>query len=179
MLTAGGGVHALFTYQSALEFRGQHLFRMPRAAPAARIRVLQKALLERAGHDVQIIDGQLDGLRTATEVRGTRRGVPAGLHGGDHRAELSLLAVRAAGAAGADGGCANTFGDVAGTVVAVGPHASTTPRATLQKMRADVAVLGECEETLPPLAGDWDAVDPSAIGVTAISSCEGGRTPAT
>src|SRR5947199_4072038 len=33
--------------------------------------------------------------------------------------------------------------------VVVGPHASTTPAATLKKLGADVAVLGECEEVLP------------------------------
>jgi len=48
--------------------------------------------------------------------------------------------------------------DVAGTVVIVGPHASTTPRSTLVKTGADVAVLGECEEILPQLTGDWSAV---------------------
>lgn len=37
-------------------------------------------------------------------------------------------------------------------LVAVGPHASTTPRATLRKLGADVAVLGECEEILLALA---------------------------
>jgi B12-binding domain/radical SAM domain protein of rhizo-twelve system len=37
-------------------------------------------------------------------------------------------------------------------VVGIGPHASTTPRATLRKLRADVVVLGECEEVLCALA---------------------------
>jgi anaerobic magnesium-protoporphyrin IX monomethyl ester cyclase len=36
--------------------------------------------------------------------------------------------------------------------IVVGPHASTTPAATLRKLGADVAVLGECEETLLRLA---------------------------
>jgi B12-binding domain/radical SAM domain protein of rhizo-twelve system len=44
-------------------------------------------------------------------------------------------------------------------MVVVGPHASTTPRATLRKLDVDVAVLGECEEILPQLAGDWACVD--------------------
>jgi B12-binding domain/radical SAM domain protein of rhizo-twelve system len=52
-----------------------------------------------------------------------------------------------------------TLRDVGGTMVAVGPHASTTPRATLRKLDVDIAVLGECEEVLPQLAGDWDSVD--------------------
>ncbi len=36
--------------------------------------------------------------------------------------------------------------------VAVGPHSSTTPRAALRKLGCDVAVMGECEETLVRLA---------------------------
>jgi B12-binding domain/radical SAM domain protein of rhizo-twelve system len=39
-----------------------------------------------------------------------------------------------------------------GIKVAVGPHASTTPRAALCKLDADVVVIGECEETLVRLA---------------------------
>jgi anaerobic magnesium-protoporphyrin IX monomethyl ester cyclase len=34
----------------------------------------------------------------------------------------------------------------------VGPHASTSPRTTLAKLGADVAVLGECEEVIAELA---------------------------
>jgi anaerobic magnesium-protoporphyrin IX monomethyl ester cyclase len=41
---------------------------------------------------------------------------------------------------------------VGGLKVAVGPHPSTTPRATLRKLGCDVAVMGECEETLARLA---------------------------
>src|SRR5690606_25670056 len=48
--------------------------------------------------------------------------------------------------------------DVAGRIVAVGPHGSTTPRPTLDKLRADVVVMGECEEVLPKLVGDWRRV---------------------
>jgi hypothetical protein len=39
-----------------------------------------------------------------------------------------------------------------GIKVAVGPHGSTTPRAALRKLDADVIVIGECEETLVRLA---------------------------
>jgi anaerobic magnesium-protoporphyrin IX monomethyl ester cyclase len=42
-------------------------------------------------------------------------------------------------------------------IVVVGPHASTTPGAALRKLRADVAVLGECEEILPRLAQPREA----------------------
>jgi anaerobic magnesium-protoporphyrin IX monomethyl ester cyclase len=42
--------------------------------------------------------------------------------------------------------------DVAATLVAVGPHGSTTPRTTLRKLGANVVVMGECEEALLRLA---------------------------
>lgn len=39
-----------------------------------------------------------------------------------------------------------------GKRVVVGPHASVTPKATLLKLNADIAVRGECEETVAALA---------------------------
>jgi len=42
--------------------------------------------------------------------------------------------------------------DAAPTLVAVGPHGSTTPRAALGKLQADFVVMGECETTLLRLA---------------------------
>jgi B12-binding domain/radical SAM domain protein of rhizo-twelve system len=42
--------------------------------------------------------------------------------------------------------------DVGGRLVAIGPHASTTPRAALRKLGVDVAVMGESETTLLRLA---------------------------
>ncbi|HEY9641219.1 MAG TPA: TIGR04295 family B12-binding domain-containing radical SAM protein, partial [Coleofasciculaceae cyanobacterium] len=44
-----------------------------------------------------------------------------------------------------------------GTFVAIGPHASTTPQATLSKLAVDAVILGEPEAVLPQLAdrGDW------------------------
>jgi B12-binding domain/radical SAM domain protein of rhizo-twelve system len=42
-------------------------------------------------------------------------------------------------------------------VIAIGPHASTTPGATLRKLGADAAVLGECEEILPRLSQPREA----------------------
>jgi anaerobic magnesium-protoporphyrin IX monomethyl ester cyclase len=116
-----------------------------------------KALLERAGHEAQIVDGQLDNL-SLDEIR--RRvadfhpdftvvtTAPSYLFWRCAPPELrvpqeTVRAVR----------------DIAGTLVAVGPHASTTPRTTLEKLAVDVAVLGECEEILPRLTGDWTSVD--------------------
>jgi len=42
--------------------------------------------------------------------------------------------------------------DVAATLVAVGPHGSTTPRMTLRKLGIDIVVMGECEDGLLRLA---------------------------
>jgi len=44
--------------------------------------------------------------------------------------------------------------------VAIGPHASATPAATLRKLRCDVALRGEPDETLPQLASrPWAEID--------------------
>jgi hypothetical protein len=42
--------------------------------------------------------------------------------------------------------------DLAPTLVAVGPHGSTTPRAALKKLAVDIVVMGECEQSLLRLA---------------------------
>jgi anaerobic magnesium-protoporphyrin IX monomethyl ester cyclase len=42
--------------------------------------------------------------------------------------------------------------EVAGTVMAIGPHGSTTPRAALRKLGSDAVVMGEPEEILVQLA---------------------------
>ena len=56
-----------------------------------------------------------------------------------------------------------TIGDAGGHTVVVGPHASTSPTTTLRKLDADAAVLGECEEVIAALANtrfsDWASVD--------------------
>lgn len=109
-----------------------------------------KALLEAEGHEVIVVDGQLDDL----SLEEVHRRVAA--HDPDFTVVCtapSYLFWR----------CAppelrvpmeyvRALRDVGGTTVVVGPHASTTPRATLKKTRADVCVMGECEEVLPKLA---------------------------
>jgi anaerobic magnesium-protoporphyrin IX monomethyl ester cyclase len=45
--------------------------------------------------------------------------------------------------------------DAGGTMVAIGPHGSTTPRAARQKLDADVVMMGEPEELLSRLTGSW------------------------
>lgn len=116
-----------------------------------------KALLEEAGHEAQIVDAQLDGL-TAEQVheRVARfrpdftvvTSAPSYLFWRCAPPELRVPQETV-----------HALRDVGGTMVAVGPHASTTPRATLRKLEVDVAVLGECEEILPQLTGDWEGVN--------------------
>src|SRR5579864_4509389 len=44
--------------------------------------------------------------------------------------------------------------------VAIGPHSSATPAATLRKLNCDVAMRGERDETLPQLASTpWSAIE--------------------
>jgi B12-binding domain/radical SAM domain protein of rhizo-twelve system len=129
-----------------------------------------KALLEAAGHEAQIVDAQLEGLDLAAARRRVAAiapdmtvvtTAPSYLFWRCAPPELrvpqqTIAAVR----------------DLAGTVVAVGPHASTTPRATLRKLGADVAVLGECEEVVARLASTpragWGALE-------SIAYAEGGE----
>lgn len=115
-----------------------------------------RALLEQAGHQALLVDAQLEDL-TAGEVRRRIRdfhpdftvitSAPSYLFWRCAPPELRVPQETA-----------SLLRDVAGTLVAVGPHASTTPRTTLRKLDADVVVLGECEETLPLLTGDWSQV---------------------
>jgi anaerobic magnesium-protoporphyrin IX monomethyl ester cyclase len=46
----------------------------------------------------------------------------------------------------------NALRDAGGMLVAVGPHGSATPGPVLEKLGADVVVMGECEEVLARLA---------------------------
>ena len=110
-------------------------------------------LLEASGHDVCLIDAQMENLSLA-EIRERLLRFSADLlvittapsylfwrcAPPELRVPLNALAA---------------LKDLRLTRVAVGPHASTTPRATLRKLGVDVVVMGECEEVLPKLAGTW------------------------
>jgi len=115
-----------------------------------------RALLEAAGHDALIVDGQLHGLTDAEIAQRVAefgpdrivittapsylfwRCAPPELRVPQRtlRAIEETLPRRQSGP----------------LTIVVGPHASTTPSTTLRKLRADAAVLGECEEILPLLA---------------------------
>ena len=114
-----------------------------------------KALLEREGHEVAVLDGQLDNLSRddihtrVADFRPDRtvittapsylfwRCAPPEL-----RAPQELL---------------SDIVEVSGTTIAIGPHASTTPGATLRKLGCDVVVMGEAEDIVPQLAAPKEA----------------------
>ncbi|WP_448202842.1 TIGR04295 family B12-binding domain-containing radical SAM protein [Azospirillum sp. sgz302134] len=113
-----------------------------------------KALLERAGHTVEIIDGQLFGL-TLEEVR-EKVGAfapdltvvttaPSYLFWRCAPPELRVPMQTVA-----------RLKDVGGRMVGVGPHGSTTPKAALRKLGVEAVVMGECEEVLVRLAAEED-----------------------
>jgi B12-binding domain/radical SAM domain protein of rhizo-twelve system len=128
-----------------------------------------RALLEREGHDVLLLDAQLHDMPIESVVAQLEAFAPDRLvittapsylfwrcAPPELRVPQQLLAA-----------CA----EIPGVRVVVGPHASTTPGATLRKLDADVAVLGECEETLPLLAASPDAWS----SIPAIAYCSDGE----
>lgn len=131
-----------------------------------------KTLLERSGHEAVLIDGQLEGL-SLVQIRDRVAGAgadfavvctaPSYLFWRCAPPELrvpqeTIRAVR----------------DVVRHVVAVGPHCSSTPRAALRKLCADVVVLGECEEVLPKLSGPWSQVQGIGYMVNGTPWIQGG-----
>ena len=113
-----------------------------------------EALLRQAGHDSLLVDAQLENL-SGREVLDRVEGfqpdftvittAPSYLFWRCAPPELRVPLETA-----------DLLRGVGGKIVIVGPHGSTTPRTTVQKIQADVVVLGECEEVLPLLARPWD-----------------------
>src|SRR5574338_570007 len=106
-----------------------------------------RALLEAAGHEAEIIDGQLHGL-TSRQIadrvaafapdRVVVTTAPSYLFWRCAPPELRVPAQ-----------FLHMLGRRGGRTVAVGPHGSVTPGATLKKLRCDAAIMGEAEEILP------------------------------
>ena len=115
-----------------------------------------KALLERAGHEAIVFDAHLDELAPDELTRRVRHFTP----------DFTVITTAPSylfwrcppPELGVPQRTLRRLGREAGKVVVVGPHASSTPRTALAKLDADAAVLGECEEVLPLLAGDWERV---------------------
>lgn len=111
-----------------------------------------KALLEQSGHETILVDGHLEALSDSDIVTRVSRfapdftvitTAPTYLFWRCAPPEMRVPQV-----------LANALKPSGSKLVIVGPHGSTTPRAALNKTQADIAVLGECEEILPQLAGD-------------------------
>jgi B12-binding domain/radical SAM domain protein of rhizo-twelve system len=117
-----------------------------------------KALLEREGHEAVIVDGQLDQLSNE-EIKARLRSfapdilvvttAPSYLFWRCAPPELRIPQQ-----------LIRDLDRPNFATVIVGPHASTTPAATLRKLEADIAVLGECEEVLPFLNDSICSLDP-------------------
>jgi anaerobic magnesium-protoporphyrin IX monomethyl ester cyclase len=113
-----------------------------------------QALLREAGHDAEIFDGQLGGLSRDDLQIAVASYAPD-------------IAVVTTAPSYLFWRCAppelrvpqETVRDlraVVNTIVAIGPHASTTPATTLRKLGVDAVVIGECEDILPQLAAPRD-----------------------
>ena len=109
-----------------------------------------RALLETAGHEVLMLDGQIQHLDTAAIAGRVRDFAPAmtvittaptylfwRCAPPELRVPRQMLAA---------------LGEHAGITVAVGPHGSSTPAPVLQKLGVDIVVRGECEEVVTALA---------------------------
>ena len=119
-----------------------------------------KAILEVAGHQALLVDGQLHNLSPAEIVREVQAfepdftvitTAPSYLFWRCPPPEIRIPLE-----------LANQLRGL-GKLVIVGPHGSTTPRAVLKKLNADFVVLGECEEVLPLLTGDLNDLSSAAF----------------
>lgn len=109
-----------------------------------------RALLERAGHQVLMLDAHLNRMSMqalAEETAGFEPDMTVLTTAPTYlfwRCAQPELRVPRAFVVALDGR--------GGRTVAVGPHGSATPRTTLRKLGVDVAVRGECEEIVVRLA---------------------------
>jgi len=122
-----------------------------------------KALIERAGHEAEIIDGQLFGL-SLDQIR---------VKVADYRPDFTAVTTApsylfwrcAPPELRVPQQVIEAIRGIGGTLVAVGPHGSTTPRAAYAKLGVDVLVIGECEDLLPRLASEpWDTIPSLCTG---------------
>lgn len=116
-----------------------------------------RQMLAAAGHDAMIVDGQLGGL-SPLEIRDRIAAL---------RPDMTVVTTApsylfwrcAPPELRVPQQTVRDLREVGGLMVGIGPHASTTPRAALAKLGADVVVIGESEEILVMLANsrreDW------------------------
>jgi B12-binding domain/radical SAM domain protein of rhizo-twelve system len=116
-----------------------------------------RLLLERAGHQVLLLDGHLNGTGTralADQIADFAPAftiIPTAPGYLFWRCAPPELRVPREMIIALDGR--------GGAIVAVGPHGSATPRATLRKLGADIVIRGECEAAIAALADAWPRTD--------------------
>ena len=114
-------------------------------------------LLTRAGHDVLLVDGHLEGRDAASIAEEVTTFQPA----------MSVITTAptylfwrcAPPELRVPREMVMHLDGRGGRIVVVGPHGSATPRATLRKLGADVVIRGECEATILALADAWPRTD--------------------
>lgn len=127
-----------------------------------------RALLEANGHRVLLVDAHLSGLSAEAAARQVADFAPAMTV--VTTAPTYLFWRCAPPELRVPAEFVRTLDGRGGTVVAVGPHGSTTPRPTLRKTGAHAVVLGECEEVVAALA---DGPDPRRIASVAFLDDDG------
>lgn len=113
-----------------------------------------RVLLERAGHEVLMVDAHLCGLTQAQAAAEVAAFAPSMTV--VTTAPTYLFWRCAPPELRVPRGFLDALGGAGGRSVAVGPHGSATPKAALQKLGCDVVVRGECEEVVVALAGATD-----------------------
>lgn len=121
-----------------------------------------RAMLETAGHDTLMLDGQLQGLDNAALAERVA----------EFDADMTVVTTAptylfwrcAPPELRVPRDFLQQLGARGGRTVAVGPHGSATPAPTLRKLGVDIVVRGECEEIVLQLA---EADDWAGIGSTA------------
>jgi anaerobic magnesium-protoporphyrin IX monomethyl ester cyclase len=121
-----------------------------------------KALLEAAGHQVLMLDGQLQKLDNSGLCERVADFAPAMTVVSTAPTYLFWRCAPPELRVPAD--FLNRLAGRGGRTVAVGPHGSATPAPTLRKLGVDIVVRGECEEVVEQLArrDDWSAVPSTA-----------------
>ncbi|CAH2395305.1 TIGR04295 family B12-binding domain-containing radical SAM protein [Mesorhizobium ventifaucium] len=121
-----------------------------------------KALLEADGHQVLMLDGQIQKLDNPALADRVAAFSPAMTVVSTAPTYLFWRCAPPELRVPAD--FLNRLAVRGGRTVAVGPHGSATPAPTLRKLGVDVVVRGECEEVVAELArrDDWRAVPHTA-----------------
>lgn len=117
-----------------------------------------KALLEQSGHETLMLDGLLDEMDAAALTHATAAFQPDMVV--VTTAPTYLFWRCAPPELRVPRDMFHRLRNLDALLVAVGPHGSSTPEATLRKLRADVVLRGECEHAVQALA---DASSPNVI----------------